>query len=108
MATGSITSDSTATPKIFSQNPVFDISGIATRPLRSKASSHAISHLDSRSDAARNQKRRNGGQNGDSRVVDHIRHSRLRYSNCRWIGPMAGSFRSPHATPVRNEHLVLA
>ena len=66
MATGSITSDSTATPKIFSQNPVFDISGIATRPLRSKACSHAISHLDSRSDAARNQKRRNGGQNGDS------------------------------------------
>ena len=76
MATGSITSDSTATLMICSQNPVFDISGIATRPLRSKASSHAISHLDSRSDAARNQKRRNGGQNGDSRVVDHIRHSR--------------------------------
>ena len=76
MATGSITSDSTATLMICSQNPVFDISGIATRPLRSKASSHAISHLASRSDAARNQKRRNGGQNGDSRVVDHIRHSR--------------------------------
>ena len=48
MATGSITSASTATLMIFSQNPVFDISGIATRPLRSKASSYVISHLDSR------------------------------------------------------------